>query len=325
MRQRNLLAVPAAAGNANISNARPGLQPLRRPTCAAARRTLVTLAVGMALSTGCAPLSPETSVQRPGIAQASPSPDPSPQPAPTYSGGTAMSVIARRGTLRVATRDARPRLAITDPFTGELVGYEVDLATLLARRLLGTARDDIVRVTAQDDPFKALREGRADLVIAGVDRQDVPSDLVGVGPYLEGARVLLVPVQGPVSELGDVDDRRVCVRDGDGAELTALVDATAVLAPSLLDCGAALGHGGVVAAFGDDLELFGVADAYPDEFELLSTGLVDVDYVVVIRPQARGLRAHVVEALQDVVRSQEWELTWRTHVGPQPPDPPDVR
>jgi len=236
-----------------------------------------------------------------------------------------MSVIARRGTLRVATRNARPRLAITDPFTGKLVGYEVDLATLLARRLLGTARDNIVRVTAEDDPFEALREGRADIVIAGVDRQDVPVDLVGVGPYLEGARVLLVPVDGDAEELGDVADRRVCVRNGDGADLTALVDATAVLAPSLLDCGAALGHGGVVAAFGDDLEMFGVADAYSDKFRLLSTGLVDVDYVVVIRPQARGFRAHVAEALQDVIRSQEWERAWTTHVGPQPPEPPNVR
>lgn len=234
-----------------------------------------------------------------------------------------MAAIARRGTLRVATRDSRPRLALTDPFTGELSGYEVDLAGLLARRLLGTAERNPIEVRADQDPFDALREGRADLVVAGVDREDVPADLAAVGPYLEGARALLVPLGGEVEQFGDIQDRRVCVRVGDAADLAALVDATAVEATSLLRCGAAVGRGGLVAAFGDDLELFGVADAYRERFAMIPTGL-DVEYVVVVRPEARGLRDDVTDALGDVVESDAWGDAWVRHIGPSAPDPPEV-
>ncbi len=287
----------------------------------AAVHALASVALAALLATGCAPVAPEA---RPGATSVPVSPRPSHQPAPEYAPASAMAAIARRGTLRVATRDSRPRLALTDPFTGELSGYEVDLAGLLAQRLLGTAEHDSVEVRAEQNPLDALREGRADLVLAGVDREDVPADLAAVGPYLEGARALLVPLDGEVEAFGDIADRRVCVGVGDAADLTALVDATAVEATSLLACGAAVGRGGLVAAFGDDLELFGVADAYREAFAMIPTGLLDVEYVAVVRPEARGLRDDVADALRDIVDSEAWGDAWVDHIGPRPPDPPDV-
>lgn len=277
------------------------------------------------LVVGCMPVSPQSPEARPGAVTAPASMEPSPQLAPSYPTGTAMAAISQRGTLRVATLDSRPRLALTDPFTGEVGGFDVAMASLLAQRLLGTARDDAVDVLTEEDPLEALRQGRVDLVLAGVDSEDVPADLVGVGPYVEGARVAMAPLEGPVDEVADLADRRVCVRAGEAADLELVVDATAVEAPSLLECAAALGRGGLVAAFGDDLELFGVADAYPGTMQLLPTGLADVGYVIVLRPEARALRDHVSDALADVLRSEEWAQAWIQNLGPTPPAPPDVR
>ena len=89
------------------------------------------------------------------------------RPGPVSEGGT-LAEIRERGRLRVAVDENTLGFSSRNPTTGDIEGFEVDLATEIAARIFdddGTDRIDLVPVVT-DEKFDVVEDGRVDMTIS---------------------------------------------------------------------------------------------------------------------------------------------------------------
>lgn len=130
--------------------------------------------------------------------------------------GDALERIRARGELVVAHEAAFEPFEYSDPKTGEVVGFDVDLARELAKELG-------VRLTFRNlsfnEVFNEVRTGRADLAISGITiTPERRREFAFSAPYFHTVTALLVsrrkaPGLRSVKDL-DAPDRVVAVQSG---------------------------------------------------------------------------------------------------------------
>ncbi|NJO86292.1 MAG: transporter substrate-binding domain-containing protein [Synechococcaceae cyanobacterium RM1_1_27] len=145
-----------------------------------------------------------------------------------------MDEIIDDGILRVAVKDSLPPLGFQDP-NGQLVGFEIDIARELARRLLGSVDAvELIPVTNQDR-LAALMSDQVDLVIAqmGVTRGRAREVSFSRPYYLDGIGIM-VRADSTFQAWADLRDRRVVALAGSEAvqRVTLSLPATQLLTVS---------------------------------------------------------------------------------------------
>jgi len=154
--------------------------------------------------------------------------------------------IQKRGSLRVAIRINRRPMAFQEIEDGAYIGFEVDLAHLLARRLG-------VKVELLPTRFKRILpkvvSGEADCAIACITHRQDRERFVdfSISYFLETERVLVYRQSG-VHSLTDLKHKKVAVVSGDSVEE----------------------H---ISSIFSDIMLY-VVDGYPDHYEAFESGLV---------------------------------------------------
>jgi polar amino acid transport system substrate-binding protein len=188
---------------------------------------------------------------------AGPLPTPGQMPA-----GSTMAEIQKRGFLRVGVDENTLQFSARDPKTGELVGFEVDLAHKIAQAIFGNpdAIKLVTVVTAQKVPF--VKDHTVDLTISGVSMtcarwQDVEFST----EYFTAFHKLLVRNDSTISGIQDLAGRKVCVTIGSSSVgiLTGVAPkAIQVPKEARSDCLLALQEGEVEAYFSHDAILYGM-------------------------------------------------------------------
>jgi putative glutamine transport system substrate-binding protein len=142
-------------------------------------------------------------------------------PTDTAAGPSQVEAIRQRGKLVVGVLYDLPPFGFIDA-TGQVTGFEVDLARAIAARWLGDADAvDLVPVTAATR-IPLLVGGAIDLVIATLPAyQGSDAQIDFSQHYLNDSQSLLVAADSVITDLTDLTERRVGAVNGSSA-LTAL-------------------------------------------------------------------------------------------------------
>ena len=195
----------------------------------AARRLHPALAASMALALACAlalgactsepapaAAPPAKAEAKPPCPECPPCPDcpECPEPLPKLTGR--LRAIKKRGVLLAAVRDNAIPFGYTDEHTGEIVGFEVDLCSILARELGVRLEPVPVRKHAR---IAMLLQGEVDLVAATMTHHFAREDDIDFSiTYFMDGQKLLVRRGGGVHSVADLSARTVGVVDGTWAE-----------------------------------------------------------------------------------------------------------
>lgn len=139
-----------------------------------------------------------------------------PPPAPgTFESGTAMAKIFARGKLIVGVDQNTYQFGYRDPNSGDLQGFDIDMAREIARAIFGDPNDIQFKVLTSADRVPAVKNGDVDLVVQTMTincerREDVDFSSVY---YMAGQKVL-VKEDSDATGIADLGGKKVCASNG---------------------------------------------------------------------------------------------------------------
>ncbi|MGC9505094.1 transporter substrate-binding domain-containing protein [Baaleninema sp.] len=182
-----------------------------------------------------------------------------------------LSEIRDRGYLSIAVKDNLPPLGFRDE-TGQLQGFEIDIARRLAEEILGDAEAVVLIPVSNRDRISSVLENEVDLAIAQVTQTPSRERLVSFSLpyYLDGTA--LVTRHPEIHQLSDLRDRSVALLNGSSAVPLLryrLPTAQLLGVESYQDALQQLEAGNATAFAGDRSVLSGWVQDYP-HYRLLS-------------------------------------------------------
>jgi polar amino acid transport system substrate-binding protein len=312
------------------------------------QKTLSTLAVAALLLTGCA--HAETLKDQPSLTLAAPAPagmqelPPQKNPAPPQNencdrtaslrpftdpkdADAAVAAIRQRGRLLVGLDIGSNLFSFRDPITGDITGFDVDIAGEVARDIFGTPSQVEYRILSSAERVKALQDNQVDVVVKTMTitcerRREVAFSTV----YLTANQRILAPRDSAISQASDLSGKRVCAARG-----TTSINRLERISPAPIivsvvtwaDCLVALQQRQVDAVSTDDSILAGLVSQDP-YLHIVGPNLEEEPYGIGINLQNTGLVKFVNGTLERVRRDGTWYALyrkWLTVLGPTPAPP----
>jgi polar amino acid transport system substrate-binding protein len=181
--------------------------------------------------------------------------------------GSTMARIVQRGRLVVGIDQNAYLYSYRDPDTGDLVGFEIDLARAIAKALLGDPRKVQFRAISTADRIPVIRNGSVDMVIRTMTMTcDRWQQVSFSTEYLTSHQRLLVRTGSRIASFGDLAGRKVCATRGStsiGVIARQPSRPIPVTTESTLDCLVMLEQGQVDAVSTNDTLLAGLAAQDP--------------------------------------------------------------
>lgn len=222
--------------------------------------------------------------------------------------------IIERGRLIVGVDQSQNLLSFRDPVSGQLRGFEVDLAKEIARDIFGDPERVDFRYVDSGDRLRALASGDVDLVIRSMSiTQERATRADFSTPYFRAQTRLLTMEASGIQSIDDLPGHTICVADGS----TALQKARTIAPESRIlrtlnwsDCLMALQQHQAQVILGDDAILSGIAAQDPYT-RILSTTL-DTEYysVAVARFQGHRDTSGLVRQVNSTMERIREDSTW---------------
>ncbi|MFD7659403.1 transporter substrate-binding domain-containing protein [Actinosynnema sp. NPDC059797] len=213
---------------------------------------------------------------RPGTATAPPaSCDPTASLRPTgplpppdrLPAGSTMERIRQRGRLIAGVDQNSYLMGFRDPLSGELEGFDVDLAREVARAIFGDPGAIQFKVLTSDQRIPALRERGVDVVVRTMSATCERWEQVNFSTvYYQAGQRVLVPVNSEATGIESLGGKRVCATKGSSSLANVAAAASGpipVSVPNWTDCLVMLQQGQVDAISTDDTILAGFAAQDP--------------------------------------------------------------
>ena len=241
--------------------------------------------------------------------------------------GSSMAKIVQRGRLIVGVSQNTYLFGHRDSRTGELVGFEIDLAREVARALFGDPTKIQFRAMSAAERIPALKNGEVDLVVRAMTMTcDRWQEISFSTEYFTGGQRLLVPVDSPVKSIDDLGGKKVCAAAG-STNITAIAAARSkpipVAATDALDCMVLLQQGQIDAVSTDDAILAGFAAQDPAT-HVVGPAFAAAPYGIGIGKANADLVRFVNGVLEKVRADGTWTAIyqrWLSSLGPAPAPP----
>ena len=241
--------------------------------------------------------------------------------------------ILERERLIVGLDQGSNLFSFRDPATGQLTGFDVDLAREIARDIFGDPRQVEFRSLTSANRLEALENNQVDVVIRSMSITCARRERVTFSvPYYQAyQRVLTVRGSG-ITEIEHLEGRRVCVAAGttSASRLWEDLDRITVLSVNTwADCLVAIQQNQVDAITTDDAILVGITAQDP-YLEIVGPQLDAEPYGVGIAKSTPeyntdGLVRQVNSTLERIRSDGTWDRmysTWLSGLGPNPGMPP---
>jgi polar amino acid transport system substrate-binding protein len=256
---------------------------------------------------------------------------PGPQPRPGgMPPGSTMAAIAERGRLVVGVDQNTFLFGFRNPASGQLEGFDIDVAREIARSIFGDPDRVDLRVVDASQRESALESGQVDLVVRTFSITCDRKDKVAFSTTYFNANQRILVVKGSgIASAADLSGKRVCAVRGT-TSLSALfaLDPRPTLfgVSSWTDCLVMLQQGQVDAVSTDDVVLFGLAAQDPNT-EVVGPSMGIEPYGVGIKKENTDLVRFVNGVLDEMRADGRWQRLYDARLrslGPSP-DPPSAR
>ena len=253
------------------------------------------------------------------------------RPFPTSAeAADAVENIKARGRLIVGLDIGSNLFSFRDPITGQITGFDVDIAGEVARDIFGTPSQVEYRILSSADRVTALQNNQVDIVVKTMSITCERKKLVNFSTvYLVANQRILAPRDSPIAQANDLSGKRVCAVKG-----TTSLQRIQEINPSPVvievvtwaDCLVALQQRQVDAVSTDDSILAGLVAQDP-YLHIVGPSMNEEPYGIGINLQNTGLVRFVNGTLDRIRRDGTWSTLyrkWLTVLGP-PPAPPVPR
>ena len=242
----------------------------------------------------------------------------------------AVSNIRSRGRLIVGLDIGSNLFSFRDPITGEITGFDVDIAGEVARDIFGTPSQVEYRILSSADRINALQNNEVDIVVKIMSITCERRKLVNFSTaYLNAYQRILAPRDSAITQAADLSGKRVCAAKG-----TTSLERVRQITPAPIivtvvtwaDCLVALQQRQVDAVSTDDSILAGLVSQDP-YLHIVGPNMNQEPYGIGINLQNTGLVRFVNGTLERIRRDGTWNTLyrkWLTVLGP-PPAPPSAR
>ncbi|HKV22671.1 MAG TPA: glutamate ABC transporter substrate-binding protein [Mycobacterium sp.] len=242
----------------------------------------------------------------------------------------AVENIKGRGRLIVGLDIGSNLFSFRDPITGEITGFDVDIAGEVARDIFGTPSQVEYRILSSADRVTALQNNQVDIVVKTMSITCERKKLVNFSTvYLVANQRILAPRDSTISAASDLSGKRVCAVKG-----TTSLQRIQEINPSPIviqvvtwaDCLVALQQRQVDAVSTDDSILAGLVAQDP-YLHIVGPSMNEEPYGIGVNLKNTGLVRFVNGTLDRIRRDGTWSTLyrkWLTVLGP-PPAPPVPR
>ena len=246
-----------------------------------------------------------------------------------FPANTTPGKIQQAGTLKVGVKYDVPPFGLNNPQTGEVEGFDVDLANFIAERL-GVETE--FREATSDNRIPLLVDGTIDLILSTMtitEERDLEIDFSE--PYYVANGDVLVPGDSDIQTLDDLNGKRVCTALGSTYADTIKKEAPKAdlrLVDLYSECFDQVQTGSVDAVSTDNVILTGMV-IQDDSLELLGLDYTTEPYGVGIPEGDAEMKEFVDESIAEFIDSGAWQETYDEWVGQYLPEdqrqgPPDI-
>jgi glutamate transport system substrate-binding protein len=253
--------------------------------------------------------------------------------APVHPEGSTMAEFQAAGTITVGTKFDQRLFGQTDPRTGEVEGFDVEIAELIAEAIGPDVEVEFVE-TPSAIREQSIVDGNVDMVVATYTINDTRKEQIDfAGPYYVAGQDIMVPAGNPLA-IGGVDDlnaKRVCSVQGSTSidnvrEMAPEAEVTEF--PVYTNCADAMRDGRVDAVSTDNVILLGLVEQYgSDLFEVVGNPFTTEPYGIGIPKGDDEFRTFVNDRLEEIYENGEWAEAYESTVGTvddEVPEPPSV-
>jgi glutamate transport system substrate-binding protein len=231
---------------------------------------------------------------------------------PTFPAGSTMANIQARGKLNVGTKFDQPGFGLKNPTTGQVEGFDVEIAKLMAVGIFGGSLADAGSKVNFTEAVSAVREsvienGSVDIVVATYTINDARKQRVSfAGPYyIAHQDIMTKKDDSSIKSVNDLNGKKVCTVAGSTSEKNVKAKAPSV---DLTD-------GRVVAVTTDAPILAGLVQRSNDTFKLVNAPFSDEPYGIGLKRDDQAFRDFLNDQLDDIYKNGEWTTAYKDTLG----------
>jgi glutamate transport system substrate-binding protein len=254
---------------------------------------------------------------------------------PKFTAGTAMATIQSRGKLIVGTKFDQPLFGLKNPTNGQVEGFDVEVAKIVARAIFG---NDITNKVEYQEATSKVREtviqdGKVDIVVATYTINDERKKVVDfAGPYyVAGQDILVKKANTTITGVDSLAGKKVCTVQGSTSltnvqKLAPQADVSITFDKYSL-CVEALKDGRVEAVTTDNVILLGFINDDPANLKLVNKPFTSEPYGIGVKKDDAAFRTFVNDTLEKAYKDGSWKKAWDDtagKTGQAAPTPPAV-
>ncbi|WP_405611111.1 glutamate ABC transporter substrate-binding protein [Streptomyces sp. NBC_01508] len=224
--------------------------------------------------------------------------------------------------ITVGIKFDQPGIGLKTP-DGSFTGFDVDIATYVAKELGYEAKDIEWKETPSADRETALERGDVKFIAASYSINDERKEKVDfAGPYLLAHQDLLIRADDNISKGADLNGKKLCSVTGSTSAQNVKDDfapkAQLKQLSTYSECIDGLASGAVDALTTDDSILAGYAsqDQNKGKFKLAGLSLSNENYGVGVKKGDTKLVDDINAALEKMVSDGAWEKAVTDNFGP---------
>jgi polar amino acid transport system substrate-binding protein len=246
-------------------------------------------------------------------------------PAPgAMPAGSTMAGIAARGRLIVGVNQNTYLFGYRDATTGEIVGFDIDMAREVARAIFGDpGKIQLVAITSAQR-VDAVKNGQVDLVASTMTMNCERWASVNFSSqYYDAGQTVLVPRTSTANGIADLGGKKVCAAAGSTSIDRIAADPAKpipVSVPDWTDCLVMLQQGQVDAISTDDTILAGLAKQDPTT-KLVGDRFTSEPYGMAMNKNATDLTRFVNGVLARMRADGTWASIYAKWLGGSAPAP----
>ena len=245
----------------------------------------------------------------------------SPPPAPgEMPDGTTMAEIQERGRLIVGVSADTFLLGSRNPQTGDIEGFDIDVARAVADAIFGDPERIQLTVITAADRIPVLESGEVDIVVRNMTMTCSRwEEIAFSAEYYRSGQKLLVRQGSDITGLEGLADQRVCAPNATSSmeNLMRLApDAVPVGSSNHTGCLVLFQRGEVDAITGDDTVLAGLAAQDPYAVVLSGEAFTEEPYGIGVNAENTDLVAFINGVLEQMRADGRWQAAYDRWLAP---------